>query len=103
MKREDNFKCILELQQRMNVTDLIKPDRILLHHATVCKRARKEEKERYLILFNDIMIVAKQSLATLDSRVSGFPDLQTCTQKYNVGSLEESVRLKLNELVVTEG
>ena len=101
MKREDNFKCILELQQRMNVSDLIKPDRILLHHATVYKRARKEEKERYLILFNDIMIVAKQSLATLDSRVSGFPDLQS--QKYNVGSLEESVRLKLNELVVTEG
>ena len=101
MKREDNFKCILELQQRMNVTDLIKPDRILLHHATVCKRARKEEKERYLILFNDIMIVAKQSLATLDSRVSGFPDLQS--QKHNVGSLEESGRLKLNEVDVTEG
>ena len=102
MKREDNFKSIIELQQRMNVKDLIKPDRILLHQATVWKRNRNDTKERYLILFNDIMIVARppQAMGALDSRISGFPDLQS--QKNNV-SLEESYRLKLNEIDVTEG
>ena len=101
MKREDNFRSIIELQQRMDVEDLIKPDRILLHQGTLWKRARKEKKERYLILFNDIMIVAKppgQALGALDSRISGFPDLQSS----NI-SLEESDRLQLNEVDVTEG
>ena len=60
IRKNDKFQELLELKERLgDPENLIKGGRYLLHHDKIKRRARKQEKWRYLILFNDALIVAK--------------------------------------------
>ena len=60
MGQHENFKQLLELQERFdNFNDLIKPGRILIKEGIVQKQSRKVLEQRYLILLSDSLIVGK--------------------------------------------
>ena len=60
IKKFEDFQEMVKLKIKLgNPKKLIIRGRFLLHHETIKKRARKEEMRRHLILFNDILIVAK--------------------------------------------
>ena len=60
MGQHENFKQLLQLQQRFdNFNDLIKPGRRLIKEGIVIKKSRKFEDQRYLILLSDSLIVGK--------------------------------------------
>ena len=60
IRKNTKFNELLELKERLgNPDDLIKQGRYLIHHGIMKWRTYKEEKWRYLILCNDVLIVTK--------------------------------------------
>jgi FYVE/RhoGEF/PH domain-containing protein 5/6 len=65
IEKSENFIKLMQLQHRLNSPDLIRPDRLLVREGMVSKICRNTITSRYLVLLNDILIVAKP--VTIDS------------------------------------
>ena len=88
MTKHENFRKLLILQSRLhNFEDLIKPDRLLLREGSMLKICRNTLDARYLILLNDILIIAKPYATTTNSNFNETSD-----------SLKVGYKLALDEL-----
>ena len=64
MKKHEKFKSMWDISERLgNPEDLIRPNRELLHQGDIKKKDRRGDlSDRYLILFNDLLIEAYYSV-----------------------------------------
>ena len=64
MKIHEKFKPMWDISERLgNPEDLIRPNRELLHQGDIRKKDRRGDlSDRYLILFNDLLIEAYYSV-----------------------------------------
>jgi hypothetical protein len=58
---QDNFKKMLQLQDRLGDPDFIQPNRVLIKEGNINKISRNAVNQRYLVLCNDYLIYAKKT------------------------------------------
>ena len=58
LNHNNNFKNMLDLQHRLNVYDLIRPDRTFIKEGELKKISRNSTDPRYLFLLNDVLLYA---------------------------------------------
>ncbi|KAF0287798.1 FYVE, RhoGEF and PH domain-containing protein 6 [Amphibalanus amphitrite] len=61
MKEGDNFRKLLQLQDRLRYTEIVKPGRTFLREGELMKQCRKGPQPRFVILLTDSLLLTRYS------------------------------------------
>ena len=67
IERQENLQKSYDVARRLGMADLLSEGRFYVRDATMMKVCRKQDKERWFVLFSDILIYS--SMSGLDTKV----------------------------------